>query len=90
MSTTTITITEASIFWQDETPITGRWRYRVRRDDGTTESGPWDADINTRDGGLSDAVVALCYQHGIGGLQSGDVAIDGLCGTWTATEGTGR
>ena len=78
------------IFLHATDPHAKRWFRRIRRDDGPEESGEWGGDIDPRDDGLADAVVALVRNHGIEDLEAGDVVIDDLWGTWMAEGNTAR
>jgi hypothetical protein len=72
------------IYWDNSDKLNEGWAYRVKYAGGDDFSGKWNSVINERDGGIADAVIDLVAQYDGPEIQSGDVAIEGLCGEWDA------
>jgi hypothetical protein len=79
-----IPLISAMVYWNNDDPLNEGWWYRVRYADADEFSGTWNSVVNERDGGIADAVIDLVAQYGGGTLESGDIAIEGLCGEWRA------
>ena len=82
-------VTSATIYWDSQDRLNEGWAFRVKGEDDREESGEWDTLLDVADvcvvSGIEDAVKALVYRYDddrTEEIDSGAVAIDGLCGTW--------
>lgn len=77
-------LTKVTVYWENldgKDPDNEHWERRLEFNDGFIVEEHWDGDIDLKDGGIEDAVIEMCADYGVA-IESGDVAVDGLCGAW--------
>ena len=82
-------VTSATIYWDSQDRLNEGWAFRVVGEDGLEESGEWETEVDENTGGIEEAVadlVDLYDDDRTETIDTGAVAVDGMCGTWTRLE----